>query len=189
MADDDDLWFERNGSVGKALLAWHRNLGGDTGGRAELRRLADPSEAVFVPAFHRLRASLEEAAPGVQLRKFDRLERVATIACVTANVKEDLVSGSLGSQLAKVQGGSSKPAVSTARFRRLLGAAGPPELAQQLRRIVALLDGRADVVALAKAIYRWTPRTRQTLALDYYRIAPAQNEEAARTKTTKGART
>lgn len=41
------------------ILSWWSSLKEDTGGRAELRRAHNPTEVVFLPAYHRLYARLE----------------------------------------------------------------------------------------------------------------------------------
>jgi CRISPR system Cascade subunit CasB len=186
MAEFDDLTFKRGSSPAEALVNWHKALESDTGGRAELRRVKEPSEAVFIPAFHRLRRAIERAAPSVDLA--DRLDRLSTIACTVARVRDDIQSRNLGSLLASSKEGSTRPRVSELRFRRLLEGKSTADLALQLRRIVALLDERVDIVALADTIYWWrSDRTRQSLAYDYFRVAPVGGGEPNPQKTAKGA--
>jgi CRISPR type I-E-associated protein CasB/Cse2 len=62
--------------------------------------------------------------------------------------------------------------LSVARFRRLLQAEGV-ELLDAFRRLVRLLDGRADPRSLADAILHWGDRVRQRWIFEYYGVAIA----------------
>jgi CRISPR system Cascade subunit CasB len=187
MAEFDDLKFKRGSSPAEALVEWHKSLESDTGGRAELRRVIEPSGAVFIPSFHRLRRAIERAAPSVDMA--NRLDRLSAIACTVARVRDDMESRNLGSLLASFKEGSVRPRVSEFRFRRLLEAKGNADLARQFRRIVAMLDERVDIVALANTIYWWrSDRTRQSLAYDYFRAAPVGGGEPNSQQAAKGAR-
>lgn len=154
-----------------ALMAWWSHLGEhDRGGRAELRRCAQPAQVVFVPAFHRLLARLADA--GVEAE----IDRLAAVAGLAAGVKTH-AAGGLAIQLA---GGANadEPVISPLRFRRLLDTDDPDESYTLLRRFVAQLGGACDLSSLARAAYDWPydPELRRDWALGYYAHIPAAKE-------------
>lgn len=158
MTDETTRWlrFRAGDPDAEILLRWHGSLSETRGDRAELRRCRSVDEVILVPAYHRLRLALLAAS----YRRFDE-DRLALIAVLVAEIREhEPAAGGVAEQMARAKQGSG-PAVSVARFRRLLAREQPDELLLQLRRIVHQLGRRADLVDLARTLLDWTRRPRQ----------------------------
>ncbi len=168
---------KRTMDPGGIVLEWWRETiaspEAPSGPRAELRRVRSLEEVVFTPPYHDLRRRLR----GTRWRNVDRLavDRLALVAGTLAQVREHDPSRSFAAQMATTaDGGGSRtrPRVAPSRFRRLLRLGDRAEdleqLFQQIRRIIALLDHRANVTDLANNLYWWNPDTRKRWALDYY---------------------
>ena len=137
---------------------------------ARLRRGHTPLEIMSVP---------ETIALITRLPRFDP-DSVATLAGVLAYVRSD-ADASLPRALGP--GGIAPDAsakLSQARFRRLLQCERG-ELLQQLRRVVQLADGVADVRGVATAVLYWGDRIRRQWIYEYYGVAEdwRRNREAS----------
>lgn len=74
---------------------------------------------------------------------------------------------------------SSQPALSEIRFRRLLLAAPGEELLIMIIRVLAQVDGRANIARLAQDVFWWNDNTRERWAFEYYAAgvaAPLQQD-------------
>lgn len=159
------------------LLDWWTALEADKGERADLKRAENPLRVVFSPAYHDLLRRLQEA--GYRLGVGDR-ERLAVLAGLAARVKQHADTGrSLATQMGSPKPGSDKATVSELRFRRILAIDDLDDLYSQLRRTISLLDGTANLVDLARVLFRWRPIAeqnpydpRKNWAYDYYAAAP-----------------
>lgn len=133
------------------ILSWWSSLKEDTGGRAELRRAHNPTEVVFLPAYHRL------------LGKYDanvNREALASVAGLCAHVKENR-EGELAGQMVEK--------ISSLRFRKLLAINDREDLYGAMIRIIRQLGGAVNVVDLAKTVYCWwNEKTKKDLAYTYY---------------------
>jgi CRISPR system Cascade subunit CasB len=152
------------------VLDWWRSaIAGDkapAGPRAELRRAKTLEEVVFVPLFHELRH-------GLATTQWHSIGRLSLVAGVLAHVREHDPSKPFAAQMAAPRSGSAGgPRVAPSRFRRLLRFEESNEGLDQLfaltRRVIALLDNRANVTDLARSLYWWNARTRKRWAIDYY---------------------
>ncbi len=149
----------------KSILSWWSSLQEDTGGRAELRRAHNPTEVVFLPAYHRLYGKIDP----------DNINREA-LACVAglcAHVKENR-EGKLAEQMADFKPGSKNSKISSLRFRRFLTVSDREELYLSMIRIIRQLGGAANVVDLAKTVYWWNEKTKKDLAYAYYANASTE---------------
>lgn len=161
----------------QAVRRWWRALqpdeatggSGDRAAAARLRRCETIAAAMQEPATQALHRRL-------QAERRD-LSHVALLAAVLASVRRDAPGAGVARSL-----GPANPedlttaAMSPLRFRRLLDAATPDERLVQLRRMVALLDGTADVADLARGVLGWTERRRIDWTYAYWnagRVAPA----------------
>ena len=158
------------------LLDWWTDLEADKGERAELKRAENPLRVAFSPAYHDLLHRLQEA--GYRLGPGSR-ERLAVLAGLAAHVKRHTDNArSLATQMGSPQG-SDKAPVSGLRFRRILATDDLGDLYTQLRRAISLLDGTANLIDLARVLFRWQPIAeqnpydpRKNWAYDYYAAAP-----------------
>ncbi|MBE9605678.1 type I-E CRISPR-associated protein Cse2/CasB [Acetobacteraceae bacterium H6797] len=165
-----------------AAAQWWRDLqGGDAGPRskdraalARLRRCGTVAEAMREPAtfdlFRRCGGQSE----------FE-LSKVALLAALLSHVREES-----SEWVARFVGPESPDKPETAvlkplRFRRLMEADGEEELLTAFRRLIALMDGKANVEDLARALLYWSERTRVTWTYRYWNAeAPqAQAKETA----------
>ena len=158
------------------LLDWWTDLESDKGERAELKRAENPLRVAFSPAYHDLLHRLQEA--GYRLGTGSR-ERLAVLAGLAAHVKRHTDNArSLATQMGSSQV-SDKAPVSELRFRRILATDDLGDLYTQLRRAINLLDGTANLIDLARVLFRWRPIAeqnpydpRKNWAYDYYAAAP-----------------
>lgn len=149
---------------------WWKELQDDRGARAELRRCATVSEAVFCKGFHRLKRMLG----GEKLNDFE-VRRLGLIAAVLSHIEVDSGDSSRGAVGAAMAAtANDRPIVSDARFRQLLRT---PEIEfderlPDLVRVLRQMSRRAPVNRLADDLRRWTDRTRRNWALGYYEKVP-----------------
>lgn len=169
------LFRHKDAPEAVALRAWHQELltQPHRGDRARLRRAGTIEEAAMLPAFHGLlrRLGLAPTAPPRSLAA------LAAVAALSAAVDPDDRGTPLGQTLGRPREGSASARVSEGRFRRLLESDGLEQRFADLRRIVALIGGKADLAELAGAAYDWTPARRRRLAYDYYATAPERTKE------------
>jgi len=175
-------------SLGSLARAWWRSLqpltpsgepnpSGDRAALARLRRAATPLDALAEPATLELYRRLGFGAGEIERR----LPWVAVAAMVLAQVRSEprhAEGEAAASPAARVgrrslHGDFVDAAMKPLRFRRLLSAREPEELARELRRLVQLAGGEADVGQLATAVIDWADeqrgeRLRTRWAYDYY---------------------
>jgi len=143
-----------------AILDWWREIKAHRGDRAELRRCRTPAEVAFVPAYYRLKAALPT---------WDR-EKLAVIAGILADVETPVEGVRLAVQFARPKEGGTTPRVSEARFRRLLRVEDYDyaELFPMMKRLVTMIDRKANIPDLVRGLYGWNPRTKRAWAEAYY---------------------
>lgn len=100
-------------------------------------------------------------------QKLDGARRVAIIAATLAHVRQDARGLTTARLVGYPEDKDGKPLLSELRFRRLL-AARDEDLLIDLRRLVALAGGRANVGDLAVSILGWSDKTRRRWAFDYF---------------------
>ena len=152
---------------------WSRLVSGESGyhraALARIRRAGTPLEVIQEPVALRL---------VVRLGAFDP-DRVAVLAGVLAYVRQ-----SPQAPLTRAVGCSrlddeQSAVLSSGRFRRLLQAE-PHELLDQMRRVVTMSKGEANVRHLAVDILRWGDAVKQRWIFEYYGLdAPHQQSVAA----------
>lgn len=156
-----DLSFRPQQPWGDILLSWWRSLADDTGGRAALRRAAEPTAVVMSPAYQRLyRRLLAAGWPDEPWRR----DRLAAAAGLLAHVRE-VDERSLPAAMSQREG--DKPRVGPLRFRRLLESRDVDTLFTGLRRTLPLLQHRADPLALASDVVAWGDGVRKRWAYGY----------------------
>lgn len=162
------LRFDKESPETEALKGWWQWLDDNRGERAILRRCGTPTDVVFSPAYHRLRAAV---------RRFGFVDDdgLALVAGLTARIKDDIGSGSIAEQMATAKSGSdAKARVSGLRFRRLLKVKEREDLFSTMTRVIALLGGSVNMQSLAQGVYFWNDKTRKQWAFDYYSKAPGE---------------
>lgn len=148
------------------VLAWWRTVLDSPADRAAMRRCAAAGEVALLPAYHRLRRDLGQAGEKVGA------ERLAVVCAVLSHVREHDGRASFAEQLAGGEG--DKARFSGLRFRRLLAMPSGDELLTGLVRAVRILDGRANVGDLARAVRFWGDNERLRWARDYYDAKPKE---------------
>ncbi len=143
----------------RIIFQWYNELESDKGGRAELRRAHNPTEVVFLPAYHRLYGKCDSD----NINK----EALACVAGLCAHVKENR-EGKFAGQMAECKPGSKNFKISSLRFRRLLAINDREELYLSMIRIIRQLGGTVSVVDLVKTVYWWNEKTKKELAYAYY---------------------
>lgn len=173
--DTKRLWGFDAKPAAEALAAWWADLEKDRGDRARLRRADGVLEVFTVPAFHRLAQALRDRGFALDERQMERLALVASLAAtVRSNDSESTVARRMA------VGKEGKPAVSEARFRRLVAEPSVEQAAALLRRLLPLTGETANLADLADAVWRWEDgdeKARRTWARNYY---TATAETAAR---------
>jgi CRISPR system Cascade subunit CasB len=129
------------------------------------------------PAFHELLRTLGVTPGEGDGGEPRQLQALAVAAALAAAVKTDDKGTPLGRTLGRTRDGGTAPRVSAARFRRLLESEELEQRFADLRRILALVGGNADLAEVAGAACDWTPARRRRLAYDYYATAPRQEKE------------
>ena len=167
----ENLSFRPDSEAGKILIKWWRELEGNKGDRAKLRRCREPLDVYFVQAYHRLLNSLSQNYP--QEKGLEK--RVALIAALAASVKNTEWSGirqSLPEQMAKAPSKSGNSPVSQLRFRKLLECQNREELFPLLLRVIKILEQKVDIYHLADDVFWWGDRCKRNWAHEYYSVAP-----------------
>jgi len=178
MTERRHLSFRQDPEARNVLFRWHSYLHEhDRGGRAQLRRAASPGDVVFVPAFHRLLADLEQA--GFDVSRAGTRKRLAAVAGLVARVEaDDSGDSSIATQLGKPRGERRAPPVSRLRFSRLVAEKSLDALYATLARVLPLVDNRVNLTSLADSILFWGDQIRRQWAYDYFRVAPERSEAA-----------
>jgi len=171
--------------VAERARAWWRDLqpadesgqprAGDRAALARLRRCATSADAMVEEATLALFRRL-----GIKATDQHRLPRVALIAMVLAHVRADAEHDAAGFRPPAVRAvgretleSEDTARMSALRFRRLLAARDDAELAQQMRRLVALADGKVNVGDLAASLFFWGEKVRQRWTFEYYAAGAA----------------
>lgn len=143
-----------------AIFGWWEEIKVHRGDRAELRRCRTPAEVAFVPAYYRLKAALPT---------WDR-EKLAVIAGTLAHVETNAENIKIAEQFARPRDGGTTARVSEARFRRLLRVEDDDyaELFSMMKRLILMVDRKANIPSLVWGLYRWNPRTKRAWAEAYY---------------------
>jgi len=161
-------------------------LPGNRAALARLRRCSSPPEAAAEPETAALFRKLE-AHP-------NDIGRVAALASVLAHVRDEpKQSPRIARAIGSPPGGEPEEAiVKPVRFKTLMSARTDEEVLIAFRRVVALLDRKANVTNLAELVLGWTDddhgdRVRTRFAFDYHGAgfaAPSTDSEKVANDTT-----
>ena len=134
-----------NEEMQKIFINWWKKLQENNGERAQLRRCNSPEEAALHSETYRLKNMLP---------KWISLEAVATIAGVSAHIKND-TSLEFAKSLATPKEKNGRVPLSESRFRQLLSSREWDELYRALRRTVSILDGNVNLVSFVNTVLLW----------------------------------
>ncbi|MFN8669397.1 MAG: type I-E CRISPR-associated protein Cse2/CasB [Gemmatimonadaceae bacterium] len=186
----------RTASIGERCRLWWAEYcapnDGDPATRARLRRCRSTAEALTIaPAI-----GLARRLGGVVERRDaldTRFERSLTLARLLAHVSVDDSMSVMrvvgyqhfpGDRDAPDDG--NRPLLSETRFKRLLLNPAGEELLTALIRLLAQVDGRANIARLAQDVWWWNDRTRERWAFEYFAAGVAvptlQNSEEETTE-------
>jgi CRISPR system Cascade subunit CasB len=157
------------------MLDSEPNPTGDRAALARLRRAGSLAEAMADEATLQLFLGL-----GLGADDRARLPRVAVVAVVLAQVRDDDGVGEDGRRPAAIRavGRASFSDADSARmkpqrFKALLAARTDEELLVGMRRLVALADRRINVGDLAASILLWGDQVRARWAFEYHNAGAA----------------
>lgn len=158
---------------------------GDAAVRARLRRCRSTAEALTIAQAIGLARRLGVTRPERE-GSAGRLERALELARLLAHVSSDAPESVMriagytdfpGERDTANEG--SRPALSETRFKRVLLASPGEELLTLLIRLLAQVDGRANIARLAQDVWWWNDKTRERWAFEYYAAgvaAPVQRD-------------
>lgn len=152
---------------------WQDHLGAreSSAGRglaARLRRASSPVDVAAEPAVHLL------------AQRLGRREQVIPVARALAEIR-----GEANQTLARRLGpGLKDPAVSNARFERLIRSEGDA-LVTALRRVLSMGDRRCNVGRLGADLLYWNDRTRIRWTFDYYHTDMPEMADRTREETSE----
>lgn len=153
--------------------------------RARLRRCRSAAEALAIAPAIGLARRL--GGDRVERDALDRrFERALGLARLLAHVSSDAsepvmrIAGYPRFPGERESGDDgNRPLLSEVRFKRLLLAPPSEELLTTLIRLLAQVDGRANIARLAQDVWWWNDRTRERWAFEYYAAgvaAPTQQD-------------
>lgn len=156
-------WWQRLTLPAEELRRYTDAPSWPKGVRARLRRCESLESVLLTDGFRFLWQQLPESQ---YIRRDERLQVWACIALVTAEVRQEAPSATLGSQLGKSKRETGKPHMSELRFQQLMECRSPEELIRRLRRALALIDKKdISVVLLADNIALWWREQRGNISI------------------------
>lgn len=153
--------FSRELHLGQELFRWWSGLAENRGDRAQLRRASRLEDIVLSPAYQRFYRLLCAHGLPADLPDSQR-ERLAVIAGALSHINE-----ASGRRFPEDMRDGDDLKVSELRFRRLLESPTVDDLFVGLRRILPLINRRADPVRLANDIWFWGDTVRKQWAYAY----------------------
>jgi CRISPR system Cascade subunit CasB len=156
------IHFKKDGGAGKTLFEWWEKLDERRGDRAELRRAASLTDIAMQPAFQRLYARVD---PQRQWQAWQR-DRFAAVAGLLSHLKFE-TEQSLPQAMSQRDEDSDRNPVSALRFRRLLEARDMDTLFTGLRRLLPLIEYKANPMAIANDVFWWSDEVKKRWAYTY----------------------
>ena len=172
--------FADDQPAAKAINTWWAGLADRRAERAALVRQKDAFEVPSLEyhrAFQTYFAAIKNRGAGESTYPLSRYKMPAVLGML-AHIREPDPRRGFPEALAK--GGNGKKGLSELRFRRLLQCQTLDELYPQLRRAIAVLGKKANVLDVAELIYQWDredagQRLRNELAYAYFEHAPKKS--------------
>lgn len=156
-----------------------RPSGQDRADLAELRRCASLTEVACSAAFGRVARALKQARGGSD-RPDWQLDRLALVVGVVARLRSDHAEAlPVAMRRPPKDGDPERKPVSEQRFRRLLTSPDDDDLFTGLRRVLPLVESRANLVRLSEDLFSWDDRVRKQWAYRYYDTDLTADQDAA----------
>lgn len=155
------ITFSRETHLGQELFRWWSGLAENRGDRAQLRRASRLEDIVLSPAYQRFYRLLCAHGLPADLPDSQR-DRLAVIAGALSHINE-----ASGRRFPEDMRDGDDLNVSELRFRRLLESPTMDDLFVGLRRVLPLINRRADPVRLANDIWFWGGAVRKQWAYAY----------------------
>lgn len=150
--------------LGKELHQWWLGLKEDRASRAVLRRCASLDAVALSDAYQRFyRYLLARKAWSADATLWQN-DKLAAIAGLLAHVKAEDTQR-LPFSMSELTG--DRPSVSELRFRDLLKVETTGDLFVSLRRVLPLIDKKANIYQLANDVYYWGDKTKKDWAYSY----------------------
>lgn len=153
------------------FLSWWNALHSETApgpvraDRAALRRADTLSAVACLPAYQRVFRRLAAKHEGACWVAYEQ-DRIAALIGLAAHLKEK-DDTSLPEAMSRRAEGSDRNSVSDLRFSRLLDSPDLDALFVGLRRVMPLIDHRADPARLANDMFGWGEYVRKQWAYAY----------------------
>ena len=158
------IQFSSTNAIGKNLLVWWEGLENERASRAMLRRASSITAVVLTPPYQRLYRRLRELGWDDRPHLNDRLAAVVgLLAHVRQNDDRPLAKSMSGPR----DEGGDQTRVSELRFLRFLDSPDLDALFTSLRRLLPLMNHKANVLVLANDIVHWGDAVKKRWAYDY----------------------
>jgi CRISPR system Cascade subunit CasB len=157
--------FNQENAVGKRLLEWWQRLEDDRASRAVLRRAESITAVALSAPYQRLYRILRNVGWNAEDKPYLN-DRLAAAVGLLAHVKQNS-DVKPAKSMSQREPGADRPAVSELRFVRLLESPDIDALFSGVRRVLPLMDGRINVLALANDILFWGDRVKKDWAYTY----------------------
>ena len=151
---------------------WRRTFGQDTGVarmiRAQLRRCSSPVEVLTIESVHDLNRILRDY--GHQPSP-DQLALIATVLADVENNEErkEREACKIATLFGRKTPKDGPRALSALRFQRIIHTRDRAQLITPLRRAMAIIrKNPINVIALARDLYYWNERTRNSWCFQYF---------------------
>ncbi len=151
----------RNEQDQQKLLSWWRSLNGHSedgnegsghrAWRAELRRAENPEDVLLSKAFRSLYLEMVDTS----WAKNEYLLALSAVAGILSHISEHKPTQSFAETCARPLEGKQKSPVSELRFSQLQKSKTLDELFQRMRRVLQLIDRKANVLSVADSILHW----------------------------------
>ena len=147
------------------MLAWWKNLDENRAARAELRRASDITEVTLSSHYQKLYRSLC-AAGWDDAGRPNRRDALAAAVGLLAHVELD-DDKDLAHRMSETATDSDRVRVSELRFQRLLESPDIDSIFIGLRRVLPLMDKKANVIALTNDVIYWGNDVKKKWAYAY----------------------
>jgi CRISPR system Cascade subunit CasB len=166
------MGFTNESALGRVLSDWWQRLDADRASRAILRRAPSVTAVALTAPYQRLFRRLCDA--GWPQEAPSRLnDRLAAAVGLLAHVERN-DDRTLAETMSRQDDESKRPPVSELRFRRVLESPDLDSLFVGIRRVLPLMNNRANILALTNDVIYWNDSIKKRWAYEY--IWPEKSE-------------